>query len=195
MAEGWPERIDGLEGQPGLVIKQVRTLDRAARGSEEVAALPIPRDILEQAHLIHERSCVGSDLELRIIEVTTDPAVTWCLPYSELPFDARFELVFPAGLDGGALEPGEAVVLSHIDALAEHPQQDEEGAWSLLLTLPQGAELTHEIERLEVHPNGDWIIEYSGLQATGSVTCERRPLLLSPEAYLETLISANGPEE
>jgi len=194
MAAGWPARVDGLSADSGLVLKQVRTLDRAVRGSDEIVEMPIPRDVLEQAHLIHERSCVGPNLEVRIIEVTTDPSVTWCLPYSDMPFEARFELVFPGGLGEGAAEPGHTITLTHLEVEVSHPQHHESGAWDLVLIPSPAARLSHGIERLEIDHTGAWRIEHSGTEEEGSVTCELGALLLSPEAFLETLIDGSEPE-
>ena len=195
MGAGWPATMDGELAQVGLVLKQVRTLDRAARGSEDIADLPIPKDILEQAHVIHERSCEGSALELRIIEVTTDPSVTWCLPYSEAPFEAQFELLFPEGLEEVSLEAGGRVTLSHLEAESSHQDSAQEGDWDLTLVLSESARLAHGIETLEITAQGDWTLEVSGAQESGSLSCELNQLLLSPEAFLETLITQDGPQE
>lgn len=193
MANGWPAGLpDG--GSQGLVLKQVRTLDRAPPSAEAIAALPVPADILEQAHIIRERRCMGERLEVRVVEVTTDPAVTWCLPYDELPFDARFVLSFPSGLSAANLEPGATIELTHRDVLASHPSAIDEGAWDLVL-VPLNPETTASgVERLEVETSGAWKLQHEGGQETGSMTCEHVELLLSPEAFLETLIDAPVPE-
>lgn len=194
MKVGWPATDDDDVAQSGLIFKQVRTLDRAAQGSEAIAELPIPKDILEQAHVIQERACVGSDLELRIIEVMTDPAVTWSLPYSDAPFEARFDLAFPEGLAEASLEEGARVTLSHLEVAAHHETAGDVGAWDLTLALYEGARLAHGIETLEVTAQGAWTLHLPGAEKHGSFTCDLNQLLLSPEAYLETLVAEDGPE-
>jgi hypothetical protein len=193
MSSGWPSRIDGELTEAGLVLKQVRTLDRAARGSEEIAQLPVPRDVLEQAHVIRERACLGSDLEMRIIEVTTDPSVTWCLPYSEVPFEAQFELVFPEGLEEISLEAGHRVSLSHLEVEVTHTSLPG-GDWDLVMVLSESARLAHGFDRLEVTTEGDWTLEFSDILHSGLLSCHLNELLLSPEAFLETLVSEDEPE-
>ena len=120
--------------------------------------------------------------------------MTWCLPYDDLPFDARFVLRFPSGLSAANLEPGAMIELTHRDVLVSHPSATDEGAWDLIL-VPLSPETTASgVERLEIETSGAWNLQHGGGQESGSMTCEHVDLLLSPEAFLETLIDAPVPE-
>jgi hypothetical protein len=188
MGDGWPAMVDGAEADGGLVLKQVRTLDRAMRADETIAAMPIPRDVLEQAYRVSRRTCAGDGVELQVIEVLTDPAVTWALHHEVVPFDALFHLVLEDGLPALGIEAGKSSTFSHLDATSAHPGLAAGGSWDLDLQIEAAARGAIGIHALTVDENGSWTLSNEEGQAAGLFTCWTEELMLSPEAFLETLV-------
>jgi hypothetical protein len=188
MASGWPALAGGEDASGGLVLKQVRTLDRAIRADESIVDMPIPRDVLEQAHRVLRRTCWGDGVELEIIEVLTDPAVTWALHHEVVPFDARFHLAMEDGLAALGIETGKSSTFTHLDASSAHPGLASGGGWDLELVIAPSSRTAIGVHELTIDDEGGWTMTNANGQASGAFTCTADELMLSAEAFLETLV-------
>jgi hypothetical protein len=127
-------------------------------------------------------------VELEIIEVLTDPAVTWALHHEVVPFDARFHLAMEDGLAALGIETGKSSTFTHLDASSAHPGLASGGGWDLELVIAPSSRTAIDVHELTIDDEGAWTMTNASGQATGACTCTTEELMLSAEAFLETLV-------
>ncbi len=189
MAEGWPALATGDPLPERLVLKQVRTLDSPIRVPEEVEALPVPRDVLEQVSTAERWTCTGPGIHVVADLFWTDPAKDWALDYASAPLVTSVTIaVEDATL---SLPAGHTMTLDHtqIDASAG---SDGDGAWTLAMSVHPEVAGDVQLDGLDLAHGASWVLTHGGEQASADgVVCASESLLQSGGVYLETLLAAD----
>lgn len=189
LSAGWPARADGVVNPERFVIKQARTLEQPARAPDAIRSMPVPRDVLAQTVRVDRRACRVGGLDLDAYEFYTDPTRPWPFDFGVAPLDAYLVFQVATAIPGFPFEAGKAFALTHSQFAASHPGMAAGGGWSLDLAPADPAKAG--FTRLAIAADGTWTLAGPG-GATASGTgakCTTNVLLMSPQAYLETLMA------
>lgn len=189
MAPGWPALASGQVHPERFVFKQVRTLDETQPVPPAIEVLPVPRDVIGKSMKVQRRTCTTGWFTLETVEVYTDPAKSWAFDYSKEPFNGYVKWTLTKPIPGFTTPVGVPLTLLHTDfALQAHPFMHH-GPWDLYLELKPSAASTVGFDTFTMYVWGDWTVTagsaYFG-DAQGS--CAVKDLLISPAAYLESLL-------
>jgi hypothetical protein len=98
MASGWPS---GTSSAPRLVVKQSRSLEPSTVSfDDDLAALPIPRDLLARASILERTQCEDGDVWASAVHLRTDPLQFPDMGYREAAFVAEVEVLGWPTVDG-----------------------------------------------------------------------------------------------
>lgn len=191
MEEGWPALASGAKNPVRFVFKQVRTLDESQPVPDSIEQLPVPKDVLGQSLKVQRRTCTTGSFVLETVEVYTDPAKSWAFDYSAEPFNGYVTWKVTKDIPGTALVAGQTLTLLHPDfALQAHPFMHH-GPWDLYLELTPGAAALAGFESFQIYEWGDWSFTWSdGSFGSQEGSCAVKDLVISPSAYLESLLPA-----
>ena len=129
VSEGWPALKVGTN-PPRIVLKQSRPLEPGIRGmSNEVIALPIPRDLLRRARRIERRTCEAPAFKATLVELVTNPALMPDLGHSTDPFTASLAFEFKQAVPALDVMLGEVVSVDHL-ALSSVQHLELPARWS-----------------------------------------------------------------
>ena len=142
----------------------------------------------QRSKLYVQRSTVNQREEVNLRTVNWADIVDWCLEHDVVPFDARFHLTVPPGVEAPQDQAGGSSTFTHLDAVSSHPTLADGGAWDLDLQMHPTARAAVGIIGLEIGPDGGWTLYHEGGDAQGTLSCTSEELMLSPQAFLETLI-------
>jgi hypothetical protein len=188
VAQGWPLLADGTQSPQRLVYKQVRTLHDSFRHAAAVQNMPVPRDLLGRTVRVESRTCNGAEFAVSVAEFYTDPAKPWPFDFGVAPFDAYLVFQFHQPPEGLPVKVGQAIGVVHTDASITHPGMATGGPWALALEVADPAKLGFAAVTLDA--DGHWSIRGAdGQQFQGAgLSCQVKPLLVTPQAYLESLM-------
>jgi len=187
MDEGWPALASGNAFGVRLVTKQVRSLEPSiARIPIQLRSQPFPRDVLLRARTIDRTVCTGVDVDVSVLESTTDPLLAPDLGYGTAPFTAFASLTAKSSFL--TFVPGNvsSIVHVHMESFA-HPGMTTGAPWSLDVHVLPTYQPTMRLSRLVVDPTA---LEVRIESASGDVTlpltgCTTEQLFASPEEFLE----------
>jgi hypothetical protein len=195
MKAGWPALASGETLPPGLVLKQVRTLDSPIPALDATLLKDaVPRDILEQVVRVQRRTCQLGPIRLETVDYWTDPAKTWALDFAVRPFTSSVVLTVTDADPDLGLQPGDTATRDHLHAELSHPDMVSAGPWSLVARFAADDPPLGLIE-LKITDEGDWSLTTGDSAASGSQgECEVVELHEGPSAYLETLLHPTATE-
>jgi hypothetical protein len=190
MKAGWPALASGEVLLPGLVLKQVRTLDSPIPALDEaLLSDSVPRDILEEVVKVQRRTCQLGPLRLEVTDYWTDPAKAWALDFATQPFTSTMSLTVTEDHAELGLTLGDTTARDHLQAEFSHPEMSPGAPWGLLVRCDPSAPALGLIE-LEISDDGAWRLMTDGGTTIGSTgSCEVEELHEGPSAYLETLLA------
>lgn len=191
MAVGWPALASGQKNPERFVFKQVRTLDETQPVPAAIEALPVPRDVIGKSVMVQRRTCTTPWFQLETVEVYTDPAKGWAFDYSKEPFNVYVTWNFTKAIAGFTTPVGSPITLLHTDfTLQAHPFMHH-GPWDLYLELSPAAAAIAGFDAFQMYVWGDWDVTSGAKYFGDSVgSCSVTDLLVSPSAYLESLLPA-----
>ena len=191
MAAGWPALASGELLAERTVLKQVRTLDSAIRAPDEVQALPVPRDLLEQVDSAAHVACTAAaDLTVAADLFWTDPAQDWALDYAVHPLVATLEITLSAAAPALGLDAGHQVTLDHTHLVVSPLGAGDELAFEAALS-PEAA-ATAGFDAVRFVAGGEWRLAAGAAEAAGDgLACTSTAWLASPGQYLQTLLDAD----
>lgn len=189
MAAGWPARSVGPPRTAGIVYKQVRPLDAPSLATPEVAAMPIPRDILSRLARVDRRTCTAGLVELETVDVYTDPSRTWGGEYATRPFNGEVTIRILSDLPALGLLAGDELTFDHSQtSFLGHPFMDQ-AEWDLYAvpTVPLVRDVT--LDAISFRFPGAWSLRRGGATAEGTLLdCTTETVLEGPTAFLESLL-------
>ena len=180
MDGAWPAMLDGSTSEDRIIMKQVRTLDRAMRVPPDLQELPVPRDVLEVASLIQRRVCVAKDFSFTTHEVVTDASYASLLPYDLHPFLGQIALTLTGDLSQLGLESADEAAVLHTQLIQAHPLLMEgSDTWSLDAQLSPEPAATLGLSRIVGGSDGSWSLESPMGTASGQgLSCQVEDLMV-----------------
>jgi hypothetical protein len=188
MSPGWPSLADGTTNPERLVIKQGRTIEQPILAPVEFNNMPVPRDILSQTIQITKQTCQSGYLQIDVWEFFTDPSQTWPFDFGTVPFDAHVTFRVKAVIPGFPFAKDDVFQLIHLQAAITHPGQTADSSWRLRVVPldPADAGFT----TLNINASGAWSMngEADATVSGSDAVCTTTVLMMSPKAFLETLL-------
>jgi hypothetical protein len=190
MKAGWPALASGEVTSPGLVLKQVRTLDSPIPAlAEAILDDAVPRDVLEQVVKVQQRSCDLGPVRLEVTDYWTDPAKTWALDFALQPFTSALTLTVTEDHPALGLVAGDVVHRDHLQADFSHPEMTAGSPWSISVHFP-ATEPALGLTELHLSEGGQWtLVADEGTATGGDTECVTEELHEGASAYLEALLS------
>lgn len=184
----WPQLDDGSVSSDRLIMKQARTLEGSIKVGEDLAAEPVPRDLLTVTRKVTLRECEGADLAIALVEFYTETGHP-LFNYDDAPFVARAIVQFKEDIPGfSTTQSPKGVVHTHWSALSygDFPN----GPWSLNLDLTSEAAQDLGFETLNINADGVWTLTAGAAAYQGQpMICTVETLSIGPTEYLESLLS------
>lgn len=174
MAPGWPAGSGGTTTRH--VVKQARSLDPSlAAHSEEVQALPFPRDVLARARTVERLTCEAEAITVTAWQLTTNPTVAPDAGYSSEPLVGQLLVDLHQPLLG--LPAGGSVLLDHTQLV---PPTGSVAPWRLT------AEVVHaDVAAIDLWSGERWRLDgESGVLEV----CVTEVLSSSPDDFLRGLM-------
>lgn len=183
VADGWPAlKVGALPSR--IVLKQSRSLEPGIRGlSAELAAFPIPKDILNRSRRVERRTCEAPSFTAVVVEALTNPLATPDVGYASLPFTASVQITMKADVPGMGLSTGQVITFDHLALRgASHPELPQR--WSLVTQVEAGRELT-QVQLRE----GRFQLDKGSLSHLGmELSCSVEVLRSTPTEFLLSLL-------
>jgi len=181
--DGWPQlKVGSFPAR--IVLKQSRSLEPGVRGlSPELAAAPIPKDVLGRSRKIEKRTCEAPSFTAVSLEAYTNVLQDPDLGHSVDPFTAQLTITMKQDVPGLSLTSGQVITLDHLAlSAAVHPELP--ARWSLVASVKSGHELTGVQLR-----EGRFQLDKGTLSHLGTtLTCTVEVLRSTPVEFLLSLL-------
>jgi hypothetical protein len=163
---GWPAlKVGTLPAR--IVLKQTRTIEPGLRGLPmEVAALPIPKDILTRSRRVERRTCESSKVTAVVIEALTDKLANPDVGYSVVPFTASVKLTFKQAIPELNVMPIDVIDVNHINITSTaHPEANL--GWQLTTNFSASA----QVNQIQLKEGLIKLTSQSGMFSANDVRC------------------------
>jgi hypothetical protein len=180
VAPGWPAlKVGSLP--PRIVLKQARPLEPGLRGlSNEVLAMPIPRDVLRRARRVERRTCESSTFRATLIEALGNPAAAPDLGFSAIPFTASVAVQFKEAVPALDVTSGEVISADHL-SLTSVSHAELPARWSF------SAGLSGKLSSVELR-EGRFVLVGAARSEGTELMCTVQVLHSTPAEFLISLL-------
>lgn len=191
---GWPQLASGEVRPSRVVIKQARSLEPGLRKlSQELKAMPFPRDVLGRANRVERRSCYLDRFIVSVGEAWTDPLIAPNLGHDVDPFVGSLKVeLFRGPIPELGLPQGARMPLTHLDlASVAYQPPNAAGKRAFEATLTMEAAARHGIARVSYDGDARYTLATATASVAGTVerACTQETMFVSAQSYLLELLA------